>query len=30
MIVGLVDSDAFNGTLNYNPFAFQKFGLTKI
>ena len=30
MIVGLVDSRAFNGTLEYYPFAFQKFGLTEI
>ena len=30
MIVGLVDSRAFNGTLDYDPFAFQKFGLTEI
>ena len=30
MIVGLVDSRALNGTLNYYPFAFQKFGLTEI
>ena len=30
MIVGLLDSRAFNGTLNYYPFSFQKFGLIQI
>ena len=30
LIVGLLDTRAFNGTLNYYPFAFQKFGVTSI
>ena len=30
MIVGLLDSFAFNGSLDYYPFAFQKSGLTQI
>ena len=30
LIVGLFDTKAFNGTLNYYPFAFQKFGVTSI
>ena len=30
LIVGLLDTKAFNGTLNYYPFAFQKFGVTSI
>ena len=30
VIVGLLDTRAFNGTVNYYPFAFQKFGVTNI
>ena len=30
MIVGLLDSRAFNGSLEYYPLAFQKFGLIEI
>ena len=30
LIVGLLDTQAFNGTLNYYPFAFQKCGVTSI
>ena len=30
MIVGLVRSEAFNGELNFYPFSFQKFGITRI
>ena len=30
MIVGLLDSRAFDGDLEYYQFAFHKFGLTKI
>ena len=30
VIVGLVDSRAYNGTLTRYPFAFQKFGVTRI
>ena len=30
LMVGLLDSRAYNGNLDHYPFAFQKFGVTRI